>query len=79
MANFQLHETNRCNCKVNDILLHGITVLSDNFTMSTASRLDDLLRTHFVLIPRPDSSPRVASGAIDISRDWEDESRGSEC
>ena len=68
MANFDLYGTHRRNKDVNDILLHGIMALLNNFPMAAGSCSKYLLRSESVLIPRTDSSPRVASGAIDFSR-----------
>ena len=50
-------------------------MLSKNFRMAVASRSNYLLGTHSVLISSTDSSLRMASGAIDFSQSWEEESR----
>jgi len=78
MANFNLYCTHRCNNEVNDILLHGIMALFNNFSMAAASCSNYLLRTDTVIIPQTDSSPRVATGAIDLNRSWKEGSRFSE-
>ena len=46
--------------------------------MAAASRSNYLLRVHSALVPRTDSSLKVASGAIDFSPSWKEESRFTE-
>jgi len=74
MTNFNLYGTHRCNNEVNDILLHGIMALFNNFSMAAASCSNYLLRTNTVIIPQTDSSPRprVATGAIDFGLSWKE-------
>jgi len=62
MANFNLygtHSLHRRNNEVNDILLHGIMALFNNFSMAAASCSNYLFRMDAVSIPRTDSSPQV--------------------
>ena len=78
---FQLvrtHSLHRRNNEVNDILLHGIMALFNNFSMAAAECSNYLLHMDAVIIPRTDSSPRVGTGAIDFGLSWKEGPRFSE-